>query len=131
MATSTDDVFHNLAAQFSQACLAAQGQQAGALWVRLPHKSAGVAFIQVQNLTGGDVFENLLLAPWPLDLQAPGNGLRTQSDIEPHVAGAQVAAGRIDLTILRHAAGGEPHLRSKAEAVALPAQIGRASCRER
>src|ERR1035437_5149529 len=87
----------------------------------LSHESAGVGFIQVQNLAGGDVFEHLLLAPWPLDLQAPGNGLLAQADIEPHVARAQVAAGRINLAILRNSAGGDPHLRAEAEAVAFPA----------
>src|ERR1017187_7293289 len=61
--------------------------------------SAGVGFIEVQNLIGGDVFEHLLLAPWPLDLQAAGNGFLAEPEIEPHVAGAQVAAGGIDLAI--------------------------------
>src|ERR1039458_3563479 len=85
------------------------------------HPSVGVGFIQVQNLTGGDVFEHLLLAQWPLDLQALDDGLLAQPYVEPHVAGAQVAAGRIDLAILRDSAGGDAHLGAEAETVAFPA----------
>src|ERR1035438_8805636 len=50
-----------------------------------------------------------------------GNGLLAQTEIEPHVAGAQVAAGRIDLAILGGSAGGDPHLGAEAESVAFPA----------
>src|ERR1017187_8410952 len=94
-------------------------------WLPIPRRgfsvSVGVGFIQVQNLTGGDVFEHLLLAQWPLDLQALDDGLLAQPYVEPHVAGAQVAAGRIDLAILRDSAGGDAHLGAEAETVALPA----------
>src|SRR5581483_8931214 len=81
----------------------------------------GVGFVEKQGLVRPDVLQGLLSGVRPLDLDPAGGRLRPQAEVQTDVAGAEIAAVRIDFAELSPAPGGHTNFGADAEPVALAA----------